>query len=367
MPSTICFLIMAQNESHCILDTLKSVLPYANEYILLDNGSTDNTVQLCQDFFIANNVKHHIFHDTWKNFEYNYTALYTLGYKHATSDYLWQIDADDILVGHVVIGDLTDELYHVQVGKWMTYLRPLLFKQSVPCKHKGVLHGYVIPVDGPFKSVGNLVGDYYVDSRRIGSRHKLVNIVERYSKDAQVLEQEIKKDPNNTRNIFYAAQSYYDSKQYEKAIETYLKYLEKSSWKLEQFEARFKIADSYKELKNTKKAEKWFHKCKRFHPHMAEPLVEIGYIHYNNGNLSLAKTYAEKAISSPIPISGSYLFLRKYYYEIKVHLLLSEIYARLGETDRMIETYKILLSRELPDDVRQDIILTLKSMNVNID
>ena len=45
----------------------------------------------------------------------------------------------------------------------------------------------------------------------------------KYHKDAQILEEALRKDPLNTRNIFYLAQSYLNAKEYNLALQNYQK------------------------------------------------------------------------------------------------------------------------------------------------
>lgn len=185
--TTICVLIMATNEEHCILETLNVTLPYAKEYIFLDNASTDNTVKVCQDFFTQNNIKGQIFHYHWKNFGHNYSYLYQLGYKHATSDYLWQIDADDLVFGTMNINNLTKDKYLLQFGNEFTYVRPQIFKNTLKWQHVMCIHGYVCNIPKSINITSEiLTGDYYIECRHVGNRHKIDNNT-KYLNDAKML------------------------------------------------------------------------------------------------------------------------------------------------------------------------------------
>lgn len=362
MKSKICFLIMAQNEEHCILETLKSTLPYANEYLLLDNGSIDNTIKVCEDFFTSNKIKFYIFNDTWKDFEYNYTKLYQLGYDNATSDYLWQIDADDLICGNLNIDNLTDDTYMVNLGDdYFRYHRTQLWKRCHKCIHIGKIHGYI-----NFENVVNcslLDGDYYIDSRRIGNRHKLVNIQERYNKDAELLVQEINKNTTvNSRYIFYAAQCYFDSNQYDKAIEYYTKYLTVSYWKPEEFYAIFRIAMCYENLKNYDMAIKWYEKCENLHPNMAEANYSLGLLHLNNNNINDAIVWFEKASNKQIPAFTDYLFIDKSIYTYKALYQLALIYNKI-DVEKTKILYNKLLQRKIPNDLKIFITNNLNLIN----
>ena len=68
---TICLNMIVKNESAIIIRLLNSVLPVINSYCICDTGSTDNTVELIQQFFKGKKINGIIFHEEFKNFQYN--------------------------------------------------------------------------------------------------------------------------------------------------------------------------------------------------------------------------------------------------------------------------------------------------------
>ena len=72
-----------------------------------------------------------------------------------------------------------------------------------------------------------------------GARSKDPN---KYLKDAEVLEAALKEEPNNSRYMFYLAQSYLDGQNFPKAIENYEKRIAMGGWKEEVFWSKYKIA-----------------------------------------------------------------------------------------------------------------------------
>ena len=65
---------------------------------------------------------------------------------------------------------------------------------------------------------------------------------ERCAADAVLLEEALKTDPNNPRYVFYLAQSYKDSNQPEKAIETYRRRASMGGWAEEVYIALLRVA-----------------------------------------------------------------------------------------------------------------------------
>ena len=51
MPKTLCLNMIVRNESARIERALASVAPYINTFVILDTGSTDDTVERITKFF----------------------------------------------------------------------------------------------------------------------------------------------------------------------------------------------------------------------------------------------------------------------------------------------------------------------------
>lgn len=81
----ISVIIIAMNEAHAIRECLESV-KWASEIIVVDSGSTDNTVSICESFGAK------VYHQpNWQGF--GYQKNYALGL--ATKPWVLSIDADE--------------------------------------------------------------------------------------------------------------------------------------------------------------------------------------------------------------------------------------------------------------------------------
>jgi len=346
--TTICIIIMCKDEEHCILETLESTLPYATEYIICDTGSTDNTINVCENFFKNNNIKGQIFHHEWKNFGYNYTILYQLGHTHSKSEYLWQIDADDLVCGKMDIGNLTKDWYMLKFGKDFIYERKQILKNTIEWKHVGVIHGYIDIADENIKpSAGKIGGNYYIDSRRLSSRHKNKTGTERFAEDAKILEQGLIEEPNNTRYMFYLAQCYFDSHQYKKSQKAYQKRVDADDWEEEVYYSRYRIAQCYQNLhKENKEIIEKFLECYHKHPDRAEPIFAIAMKYYNSGIWKPAKRYFKLASSIPFP-ADKVLFQTKSIYDYQALYYLAKTYKKLGKFNKALDICNQLTNKDI--------------------
>src|SRR5699024_2782340 len=80
------------NEERCIERCLNALSNFADEILILDTGSTDNTVKIIEEKFPE--VK--IFHDKWrKDFAYSRNILID----KSSNDWILSIDADETPTG----------------------------------------------------------------------------------------------------------------------------------------------------------------------------------------------------------------------------------------------------------------------------
>lgn len=85
---TISLCMIVKNEEHYLEDCLTSVRPHVDEIIVVDTGSTDGTVE------IARKGGARVFHFEWVN---DFAAARNESLRHATGDWILQLDADERL------------------------------------------------------------------------------------------------------------------------------------------------------------------------------------------------------------------------------------------------------------------------------
>jgi len=228
--------MIVKNESHIIRETLDSIYKYIDYYIIIDTGSTDNTKEVIYNFFKDKNILGEIHDVPWQNFGYNRSEA--IKYCKGKSKYIWVIDADDLIIGDLVLPKkLESRAYNLLYGNSFTYWRTQIFNiTDYDWKYVGVLHEY--PACEPDNGeISDIHGDYYMDSRRLGDRNKDDN---KYERDCNLLINGLEEEPDNERYMFYLAQSYMDVGKHDKAEEFYLKRADKGRWYEEHFYSLYK-------------------------------------------------------------------------------------------------------------------------------
>jgi len=258
-PYSICLNMIVKNESHVIESTLENIIEKIpiTHYFISDTGSTDNTIEIINNFFNKHNIQGNIYQDEWKDFGYNRT----LALEHAfnKTDYLLIFDADDKINGDFKLPQkLNKDAYYLKFGNiGCQYKRHLLINNRIGWKFVGVLHEYLSTIDEQYKITSDLIeGSYYIDSGKTGDRSK---DPEKYKKDAVILENAYHKASGEGNKLkirysFYCAQSYRDSNQKEKAIEWYKKRVDYGDWNQEVYFSLHQIGKLYMDLNEYEKA-----------------------------------------------------------------------------------------------------------------
>jgi glycosyltransferase involved in cell wall biosynthesis len=93
----ICLNMIVKNEADVVAETLDSVAPYISSWVIVDTGSTDGTQDVIRKHMARLGIPGELHERPWRNFGHNRTEALNLAQGHG--DYIWVIDADDIVVG----------------------------------------------------------------------------------------------------------------------------------------------------------------------------------------------------------------------------------------------------------------------------
>src|SRR5262245_3648598 len=339
--------MIVKNEAAVIRRCLDSVKPFIQHWVIVDTGSTDGTQAIIREHFAG--VPGELFERPWKNFGHNRSEA--LVFTRGKSDYILVIDADEEIVaspGFVMPSGA--DAYMVRygfAGSPVTWHRATFVKASLPWRYEGVLHEYL--------ECGRELDRQKLEGLRIvshtdGARNQ--DPVEKYTRDAAILEQGLKDEPNNLRYLFYLAQSYRDAQKLDKAIENYERRASLGGWVEEVYYSLFQVAVLKQRAKGDPNSiVTAYLKAYQHRPTRAEPLVELAAYHRGTKEWALAELFARAALTLPLPPDVLFVDTAAYAWRALDELAIATYYLAKYEESAALNR-RLLSEGKLPPEHR---------------
>jgi len=269
--------MIVKDESDIIINTLTNILEKLpiQYWVICDTGSTDNTSELIETFFLEKGISGELIHEQWKDFAYNRTRALEFAYKK--SDFVFIFDADDRIVGDLVLPDLKKgSAYHMQFGHAVQWKRMPLLDNHIKWYYEGVMHE-IIGTNEKYNLI-SIEGNYHIATNvEISARNKKGS--KKFYDDALVLVNAYEKnDKLQPRYGFYAAECFRFSgkENWNKSIEWYIKTMnEERQWPQERYWSCYQLGKMYDELKEKEKSWYYFFKSYEFDSSRQEAFFEL--------------------------------------------------------------------------------------------
>lgn len=277
--------IMVKNEEHVMEKTLMPFLELHDPrigYLILDTGSTDNTVQVTLDLFKRYNIAHgYVAEKPFVNFAVSRNdAIKFAEDKFPYAGFLLMIDAEWYMQSVDTLLDFCEEYKHhsetsflLKIGNkgFENYL-PRLFKPHKGLYFDGVVHEYLntrssIKISEPVMAV-------YAPSNQGREQSQ-----RRWTRDANLLFEEHKRNPTDPRTTFYLAQTYACLGDLKNALYWYQFRSQQQGWDQENYMAFYRLGTVYDAMGDWPNALFNFMKAYSMRPWRVEPLVIIA-THY---------------------------------------------------------------------------------------
>ena len=288
--------MIVKNEAHIVAETLDSVAPYISSWVIVDTGSTDGTQDVIRNHMARLGIPGELHERPWQNFGHNRTEALTLAQGHG--DYIWVIDADDIVVGTPKFNQLDADIYFMHHRRaTITYWRAQLFRDGARVHYQGVVHE--APVWDGSCVVGSLEGDWHIESRRLGARSQ---DPQKYARDRDLLLAEVERNPDDARSVFYLAQSYFDLGDFVNARKWYERRVEMGGWDEEVYYSMVRLAESMAKLDwPWLVVQDAYLKAWEFRPTRAEALHAIARRYREDQRYLPGHLFAQRAAQIPFP------------------------------------------------------------------
>ena len=348
--------MIVKNETQVIRRCLESVRPLIDYWVIVDTGSSDGTQALIKDFL--KDTPGELYEKPWINFGHNRNEALQLAKNKA--DYLLFIDADEVLAydSDFTLPELDKDFYYIMTHFSGTiYARVQLIKNSLDWRWKGVLHEIV---DSP-------------EARTRGTLRGVINAVhtdgarsqdpDKFKKDIAILEAGLLDEPDNTRYVFYLAQSYKDAGDYENSLKYYQKRIGMGGWGEEVFLSMLETGLMEQALnKPSKSILSAFITAYHYRPSRMEPLYYMAHYYRTHEDYALGYLIASTAVN--IPLSNDLLFVQQWIYEYGAWLELSICAYWMGKYEECAQIcHRLLALPHLSENVRTCVERNLSAAN----
>ena len=303
----LCLNMIVKNEAQNIERCLRSVAPFISSWYICDTESTDDTPKIIEQFFADRHIPGQLHSLPFVNFGTTRNEAMSRASKGGNSyDYLLFADADMELI--VEDGNfrqkLTDDAYALRQRNSISYFNTRLVKVNANASYCGVTHEYLRTSSPATRLEGAWFKDHTDGANRAG----------KFKRDIQLLREDLKADPSNSRSVFYLAQSLRDDGQFIEARETYRQHVSMESWDEEKWYSLWQIASLSERVSDTPQAvEHAYIMAYAARPTRAEPLVDLARFHRLRLEYGPAFLYAQAASQTPYP-SDDVLFVDEATY-----------------------------------------------------
>lgn len=353
---SLCLNMIVKNEADRIKRCLSSVLSQVKCVAILDTGSTDGTVKLIEQLCCDAGVPCAIGHCEFKNFSQARNEAFAFAQacrgQLPWTQFALLVDADMELVcdtqdpfAQLNANALSYDM--MQKGGSVSYAnrRIINLDWGTP-PYVGVTHEYV-----DIQAAGMIVDARFTDYAD-GSNRK-----EKYIRDAQLLEEALKTEPNNERYWFYLGNTYKDWAQADPvylsdAINAYRRRIELGGWNEEVHQAKLKLAECYKAQGDGSSFVAQMIDAYAFRPQRAEPLYELAKYHREKGDNAASVLFSKqgKAMSRPDDL----LFVNDFAYEhgLRYEYAVAGYYVKAERKGAFQVTNDLSLDPTCPEEYR---------------
>lgn len=227
MNNKISLCMIVKNEEKNLSRCLNSIKDMIDEMIIVDTGSTDNTVEIAESFEAK------VYHFQWTN---SFSEARNESLKYATKEWILILDADDEFCIEdkekfkELINNYLDEncLYFFETLNYCgsfpdsnnisINLNPRLFKNNYGYIYSGAVHNQLINPQNKIKDVSYPVRIYHY-----GYLDNSIKEKDKRKRNISLLEEQLKKSPDSKYTNFNLGNEYFALDDIEKALNCYYK------------------------------------------------------------------------------------------------------------------------------------------------
>lgn len=353
----ICLNMIVKNEEKVLPRLLASVKDIVSYYVIVDTGSTDGTIALIKETMHGYGIQGTVYERPWVNFGKNRQEALELAVENADlSEWMLFLDADEELVVPNPTAFLEKMVpgksYDIEKHNGSTrYAVPhLLNVRSEKHRWEGAVHEYLVQIMSGSDIAGmrEIRKDAWILCRPgEGARSVGITQVEKFLRDAKLLEEELVLDPTNARTVFYLAQSYRDAGKVALAFEKYRERARMPGWDEETFMAELECGRlAIRRTQDPDAVVPLLLRAYQVRPTRAEPLYELAKFYRDRKEFALGALYARAGVGITKPNDRLFVDESVYQWRMLDELAVSAYW--IGDYETCVSKCEELLHREVP-------------------
>lgn len=367
MKISLCMIV--KNEQEVIARCINSVIEIIDEIIIVDTGSTDDTVDIVKELGAK------VYEIEWED---NFAKARNYAFSKATNDYILWLDADDILNPNDIgkFKKLKDTLDDSIDAVTMSYILAMDDNGNIL---NSLRRNRLVKRDNNFQWIGEVHEYLNVYGKVFHSEVSIIHKKEKEytSRNLKIYEKMIEKGKElSVRDIYYYANELYDNGRYDEAIEQYIKFLDtKQGWIEDIKGACNKLVNCYFFKKDEENELKYLLKSFEYDIPRPDFCCKLGYKFLNENKYDQAIFWYSLAINTA-PSQYDMTLINHDTYTYLPWIQLCVCHAKKGDfkaaylSNEMAGKYKpndihVIRNREfLKDKVDTNLILELQK-NLN--
>lgn len=346
--------LIVKNERWEIIDCLESFVPQVDTVVIVDTGSTDDTVTICEDFLKASGKK-------WMLLKYtdcndaegrmeNFSAArnqYIFALEKLGVDYIMTCDADDTYLGPTDLRayvkstqyDIYGFKYWVGPEQWILTYR--LWRAHKKIHYVGRVHECLT-----FSWDYKIVNETQIEIKHNPTSHEGQELSG--DRNRRILKAEIYPP---LRSLFYWANENLDIGKYDESIKWYLEYIRRFKegedvyfdelahcyFRAARWLQHLAIERNQPEL--TEQAERLSHELLGMDESWSESWCELAYISRLRGDFKLCRKYAQNALKNKF-VSRLFSEQDKYSTTPANMIVMCDIHERVQQMQLQINMVK---------------------------
>ena len=196
---SISFVIIVKDEEKFIKQCVESVLNIADEIVIVDTGSTDNTISIIKDF-ICEKIK--LFYYPWSE---DFSDVRNFAKQKINNDWVFYLDADEVITSSPeeilhTTNNINDEvvaycpiIYDLAIKKTLKGI-PRIFNTEFNFEWFGYVHEEL-----RHNSVPAITRDLNIKISHYGYSQEVIIEKNKIERNTQLLEKNINMEPQNLR------------------------------------------------------------------------------------------------------------------------------------------------------------------------